>query len=273
MEFLSPLFEQYLKVVLVGIDWMVSMVDGRPYEGKSQVDYDKTILDSLKNGPMRRQMLVNQLCNSNPSIMSEKKLDKTLKELADEGKIVKKSRAPESRGGWETWYMLPKHCHLFDADASKFVTGVKRLKSLLLRVPTTDELAVEVGITPAEAENLAYKLASKTGWYNPSEKLIENAKVKLGEVLICAARIRDQLVEMNGSSKSFDYEEDAHIVEEAKRFLKDHPKLIPTLSKDGENVIQWSSEALRYLGDNYIPKDRPIQFVVAINRGTGERIL
>ena len=112
-------------------------------------------------------------------------------------------------------------------------------------MPTIVELAVEVGITPAEAENLAYKLASKTVWYNPSEKLIENSKAKLGEVWVCAARIRDKQVDENGSSKSFDYEEDARIVEEANRFLKDHPKLLPTLSNDGENVIEWSSESLR----------------------------
>ena len=90
---------------------------------------------------------------------------------------------------------------------------------------------------------------------------------------VCATRIRDKQVDENGSSKSFDYEEDARIVEEAKRFLKDHPKLLPTMSNDGENVIEWSSESVLYLGDTYIPKDRPIQFVIAINRGTGERIL
>jgi hypothetical protein len=246
------------------------MVGGRPYEGKSRVDYDKSVLDSVKNGPMRRQWLVNQLC---PSIMSEKKLDKTLKELVDDGKLFKKSRALESRGGWETWYMLPKHKLPFEVDDSRIATAIERLKPLLLRVPTIVELAVEVGITPAEAENLAYKLASKTDWYNPSEKLIENSKVKLGEVLVCAARIRDKQVDMNGGSKFFDYEEDDRIVEEAKRFLKDQPKLLPTLSNDGENVIEWPSESLRYLGDNYIPKDRPIQFVIAFNRGTGERIL
>jgi hypothetical protein len=115
-------------------------------------------------------------------------------------------------------------------------------------------------------------LASKTGWYTPSEKLIENSKVKLGEVLVCAARIRDKQVDTNGGSKSFYYEEDTRVVEEAQRFLKDNPKLLPNLSKDGEKVIEWPSESLRYLGDNYIPKDRPIQFVIAINRGTGEEI-
>ena len=85
-------------------------------------------------------------------------------------------------------------------------------------MPTIVELAVEVGITPAEAENLAYKLASKTGWYNPSEKLIENSRVKLGEVLVCAARIRDKQVDENGSSKSFDYEEDALLLKKPNDF-------------------------------------------------------
>jgi len=79
--------------------------------------------------------------------------------------------------------VLSKHKSPFEVDDSKIATAIERLKPLLLRVPTIDELAVEVGITPAEAENLAYKLASKTGWYNPSEKLIENSKAKLGEIL------------------------------------------------------------------------------------------
>ena len=233
------------------------------------VEYEKSVLDLVKDGPKRRQWLVNQLC---PPVMTERKLQKTLNELTGENKIVKVPRYEEGGGGLETWYMLPKHRLSFEVDDSRITIAIERLKPLLLREPTVDELAVEVGITPAEAENLAYKLASQTGWYKPSEKLIENSKVKLGEVLVCAARIRDKQVEMNGYSKSFDYEEDARIVEEANRFLKDHPKLLPTLSNDGENVIEWTSEALRYLGDNYIPKDRPIQFVAAINRGTGERI-
>lgn len=233
------------------------------------VEYDKSVLDLVKDGPKRRQWLVNQLY---PSIMSKRKLQKTLNELVTEKKLEKVSIYGENKGRSETLYLLPKHRHLLEVDASRIAIAIKHLKPILLRVPTSNELALEVGITPAEAENLAYKLAYQTGWYNPSKKLIENSQVTLGEVLVCAARIRDQQVEMNGNSKSFDYEEDALIVEEAKRFLKDNPKLLPTLSKDGENVIDWPSEALRYLGDNYIPKDRPIQFVAAINRGTGERI-
>jgi hypothetical protein len=234
------------------------------------VEYEKAVLDLVKDGPKRRQWLVNQLC---PPVMSERKLQKTLNELEDDKKIVKVPKYGEGCVGLETWYMLPGHRLSFEVDDSRIATAIEHLKPILLRQPTIDELAVEVGITPAEAEILAYKLASQTGWNNPSKKIIEDSRIKLGEVLICAARIRDKQLDLYGKSESFDYEEDAHIVEEAYRFLMNHLKLLPTLSNDGENVIEWPSETLRYLGDNYIPKDRPIQFVIAINRGTGERIL
>jgi hypothetical protein len=231
--------------------------------------YDDAVLKLLKDGPMRRQSLLNQLC---PAIMSKNKLQKTLNALTLELKIIKSPRFPDSGGRCESWYTLPGQRYLLEVDAGKIIEAIERLKPLLLRMPSVDEIAVEVGITPSEAESLAFKFAAQKGWYNPTRKLIEDARVRLGEALVCAARIRDNQVDMNSNSKSFDYEEDARIVEEAKRFLKEYPKLLPTLSKDGEKVIEWPSEALRYLRDNYIPKDRPIPFFAAINRGTGERI-
>jgi hypothetical protein len=267
---LAPLFEQHLIEMHIGIDWKGYVAYPQGHGGKIMVEYEKAVLDLVKDDPKRRQWLVNQLC---PPVMSERKLQKTLNELEDDKKIVKVPKYGEGCVGLETWYMLPGHRLSFEVDDSRIATAIEHLKPILLRQPTIDELAVEVGITPAEAEILAYKLASQTGWYNPSKKIIEDSRIKLGEVLICAARIRDKQLDLDGKSESFDYEEDAHIVEEANRFLKDHLKLLPTLSNDGENVIEWPSETLRYLGDNYIPKDRPIQFVIAINRGTGERIL
>jgi hypothetical protein len=207
--------------------------------------------------------------------MSEKKLDKTLKELTAERKIVKDSRKPESRGGWETWYMLPGHRYLLEVDAARIIGAIERLKPLLLRTPTVDEIAREVGITPKEAEQIVYKLASETGWYNPTQQLIENARVRLGEALVCAARIRDRHVNENGESERFDYKSepgDVNILENAKRFLKEKPTLLPSLSKDGEQVVSWSLDAMRLLGDNYVATDRTAPFGAVINRGTGERI-
>jgi hypothetical protein len=202
------------------------------------------------------------------------KLQRTLNALALEHKIIKCPRFPDSGGRCESWYTLPGQRYLLDVDAGKIIGAIERLKPLLFRMPTVDEIAVEVGITPAEAESLAYKLTGETGWYNPKGKLIEDARVRLGEVLVCAARIRDGLVAETGKSEVFDYEqedEDAITVQDANRFLKEHPSLLPSLSKDGENITKWPSVALRYLGDNYSPLQRARPLFVAINGGTGQR--
>jgi len=119
-----------------------------------------------------------------------------------------------------------------------------------------DEIAVETGITPEGAEKLAYKLAAQTGWFNPKPELIRDAREKLGEVLVCAARMRDGKVREDGKSEDFRYEDDIMVVEEAKRFLKTHPNLLPKLAEDGESVVSWSSEALKFLGEDYKPKER-----------------
>jgi hypothetical protein len=215
-------------------------------------DYAKSVLDLAKDGPMRRQWLVDQLC---PKIMSIKKLQKTLNELTLEGKLVKSPRQAEASGRSETWYMLPKHRYLLEVDAGKIIGVIERLKHLLLRMPTVDEVAVEAGITPSEAEHLVYKLAAQTGWYNPTPEIIRDARVRLGEILVCAARIRQNFVAEDGKSEKFDYDEDARIVEDAKSFLKNYPHFLPKLTDDGE-VYSWNQETLKFLGDNYNPKDR-----------------
>ena len=234
--------------------------------------YAKAVLNLLKDAPKRRQWLVNQLC---PKVMSERKLDKTLKELTAEGKIIKDSRQPESKGGWETWYMLPNNRYVLEVDTARIISAIERLNPLLLRMPTIEEIAREVAITPKEAEPLLYKLATQTGWYNPTEQLIKDAKVSLGEALVCAARIRDKHVDKNGKSKTFDYEKeptDNKVLEDAKRFLKEQPTLLPKLSKDGEQVTTWPYNTLQFLGENYTPIDRQEPFFAAIDRGTGRRI-
>ncbi len=228
------------------------------------MDYAKAVLDLLKEGPKRRQWLVNQLT---PKIMSKKKLQKTLNELTVEGKLFKASRNAEGGGSWETWYMLPNHRYLLEVDVGRIIGAIERMKLLLMRMPTVDEIAVEAGIVPSEAEHLVYKLASQTGWFNPTPEIIGKARARLGEVLVCAARIRQKRVAEDGKSEEFDYDEDAGIVEEAKRFLNDHPQLLPNLTEDGENVIVWSQEALRLLGDDYVPEGRDRSYVGVVSTG------
>ncbi len=219
--------------------------------------YEKAVLDLLKDGPKQRKWLLIQLC---PLVMSKKKLQKTLNELKNSGKAVGVSRQIEGRR-WGTWYMLPGQEYLLDVDSGRIVGAIKRLKMVLLRMPTVDEIAVEAGITPVEAEKLVYKLATQIGWFNPTPELIRDARVKLGEALVCAARIRDKHVAEDGKSEDFDYDESADVVEEAKRFLKEYACLLPSLSDDGDTVVSWPSRALRFLGENYTPGGRGRPYV------------
>jgi len=215
--------------------------------------YEKAVLDLLEDGPKQRKWIVGQLC---PRIMSQKKLQKTINELESAGKVKAVSKRIEKCRRWTTWYVLPGQEYLLEVDAGRVIAAIERLKAVLFRPPTVDEIAVETGITPEGAEKLAYKLAAQTGWFNPKPELIRDAREKLGEVLVCAARMRDGKVREDGKSEDFRYEDDIMVVEEAKRFLKTHPNLLPKLAEDGESVVSWSSEALKFLGEDYKPKER-----------------
>jgi len=90
------------------------------------------------------------------------------------------------------------------------------IEPLLLCMPIVDDIAIEIGVPPSETEPVVYKLASQTGWYNPTPEIILKARVSLGEALVCAARIKQKLVAEDGQSEKFDYDEDAGIVEDAE---------------------------------------------------------
>jgi hypothetical protein len=96
----------------------------------------------------------------------------------------------------------------------------------------------------------------------------------LGESLIYAARIKDGHLADNVRSETFEYDEveDADILVTAKRFLKEHPNLLPALSKNGQDVDSWPAETLRHLGGDYRPlkRQRPISYdPFGINVGLG----
>lgn len=130
------------------------------------------------------------------------------------------------------------------------IQAIKKWKEVALRDPTPKEIADEVGIPFLKVEALAHKTKRKTGWSMPNQAIIESATEKLGEVLVCAARIRD------GKISSFDYKQDSEIIEEARVYLKKHPEMLPKLDEDGKHVVSWPLTALKYLGKIYKPKDR-----------------
>ena len=187
--------------------------------------YEKAVLDLLSFESKQRKWLVEQLC---PKIMSTRKLQGTLNSLEDAGKIKRVYRSIDDRQ--TTWYVLPEQEYLLNVDEGRMLSAMERLKKFLFRPATVDELAVETGVTPAVAEKLAYKLAAQAGWFNPSPELIAHAREKLGEVLVCAARIKQNV--FSDADLNHIYSNDLEIMVEAKRFLKEHPKMIPRLKPD-----------------------------------------
>jgi len=131
------------------------------------------------------------------------------------------------------------------------IEAVNRWKSLAFRYPTLNEVADEIGVDLEGAAALIHRTKNETGWFAPNQGIIEGAREKLGEVLICASRIKEGIV------SNFNYENDQEILKEAERFIKKHPKMLPKLSERGD-VSYWPPEALKYLGANYKPKNRRI---------------
>jgi hypothetical protein len=226
-------------------------------QGIQKLDvYEKAVLDLLNFGPKQRKWLVEQLC---PKIMSKRKMQKTLDSLKQAERIKRVYRSIEGRQ--TTWYVLPDHEYLLNVDEGRMLSVMDRLKKLLFRPATVDELAVETGVAPAVAEKLAYKLAAQAGWFNPSPELIAHAREKLGEILVCAARIKQNV--FSDADLNQVYRDDPEIMVEAKRFLREHPEMVPTLQPDQHLhpvawCLSWPDEALKYLGSSHKPKPRLI---------------
>ena len=136
------------------------------------------------------------------------------------------------------------------------IQAIKKWKEVAFCYPTVVEIANETGIKPEEAECLVYETKDKTGWFAPNEGVIENARERLGEVLVCAARIMQKC--FSETDLKFMYQDDPETMEETERFLKKHRGMIPNLQPNGYDVSSWPVEALKYLGKPYKPKARPI---------------
>ena len=98
----------------------------------------------------------------------------------------------------------------------------------------------------------------------PNEGIIESARKKLGEILVCATRIRD--LGLSKLKENFSYEEDVEIMEKADAFLKKHPEMLPKLAKNEDDIASWPSEVLKYLGKGHKPKDRRKPHLAAVHR-------
>jgi len=138
---------------------------------------------------------------------------------------------------------------------------IRQWRRIGFRDPTPMEIADETGLSPAKTETLARKTKDKTGWAMPNDAAKQGAAEKLGEVLICAARKR------NGTRSNFDYDkypDDPELLEEAERFLKERPEMLPQLLDDEEH-LSWPQDALKYLPMHHKPRDRHVATFFVVN--------
>jgi hypothetical protein len=77
--------------------------------------------------------------------------------------------------------------------------------------------------------------------------------IYLGEVLVCAARMRDG--KPDDWYELYEHEDGRHIKKEAERFLKKFPNMLPRLTEDGEK-IWWPPEAIKRLRKEFKSRDR-----------------
>lgn len=131
--------------------------------------HEKSVLEALKNGPKPRNELIEELC---PEKMSEKKLQTTLNELADEEKIICRPKRIGESHKWTSVYALPKHRHLLEVDYSQVARAVKDLRLELCRNPDVDEVAAAIGGDPDNVRKTLFEHAPELRWRlpTPSEK-------------------------------------------------------------------------------------------------------
>jgi len=135
------------------------------------------------------------------------------------------------------------------------VQAVKRWKNVAFRYPYPQEIADETGLSLEEAERLARKTRDRTGWTMPNKAIKQYASEKLGEVLVCAARLMHERFS-DRKDLEYMYRDDPETMAEAECFRKEHPEMLPKLESNGIEVASWPLVALKYLGKRYKPKHR-----------------
>ncbi len=165
------------------------------------------ILDLLQSGPKTTKELVDTLTGQRE--MTEKTFHKRVKELVEEGKLLKLP-IPSPEGGWSSLYALPAHEKRAIAmsgyiptkgnDAyvgAKLAAALARLRGKLLRNPAPDEALMEAGENPEDrpARDLLYRVGASNGWRPPTEEEVKRAQEELTWTLKLAARLKQGATE------------------------------------------------------------------------------
>ena len=218
----------------------------RTYRVKRLSSDAKIIWNLLKKQPQNKK----ELCKVIP--MSESTLYSVLPILENSG-ILK-----QTDKGYALWF--------YDEAEAVVIQTIIQWGKIAFRDPDINEIANETSIPLQEVERIVFNLKGKINWKMPNESIKQNAANMLGEVLWCAAQIKEKKI------SDSDYKNDPKILEQAERFLKEHPEMVPKfqilyddlqymkepgftdlLSSYIPRDISWPPEALRYMG-NKTPK-------------------
>jgi len=157
------------------------------YGGRILDIYEKAVIAALKNGPKPRYDLVKELC---PKTMSKKKLQRTLNELEDEGRIICIPKRTEKTHKWTSCYALPKHRYLLEVELGEVAKALKYLRLELCRNPRVEEVAARIGEDPENVRKLLFKHATELKWKPPTPEGTDQAKESRKKARELAAQIK-----------------------------------------------------------------------------------
>lgn len=181
--------------------------------------YEKTVIKTLKNGPKTRKELVEEIC---PKMMSKKKLQKTLNELEDEGRIICHPRRFDKSHKWTSVYALPKYRHLLELDYGRVVRVVKYLRLRLCRNPDVEEVAVKIEEDPENVRKTLFKHASELKWSPPTKKEKEETRKLQNRAREVAAVVKYRKEDDYGLEEKISKSDISREVLESAQFLLEH---------------------------------------------------
>lgn len=217
-------------------------IDGNTVSKDDYMDrYKVAIIQELRNGPKLRFELVKILIEEK-KVMSAKKLEKTLAELEDEGKIIRKpTELPGSRKYTSLYSLIedeellaeykPKRIGKIVGRKPTTLEGslkraIPKLKSKLKRNPTKEEIAIEVGKIPKEIEKSLFKLAKQLKWSPPKRDI----KIKKDEYSIHSKKNEHMNKDTIKVLRDFDFKSFKTLKINVKTYWAIYPREFKTLA-------------------------------------------
>ena len=163
--------------------------------------------------------------------------------------LVRKNGDPLSK--FEKYKEIPEPKKKITPMEEKVDKVITNQRFLLMRDPSTIEIAYEVGETPEKIRETAFKLAPKTKWKEPTEDEIKNAEMKIKEIYQIACLLNEfdskivlkrPSVHLGGVSYKTVLKRVKHALDFEKEFL---PKIVFGMETDKYKMFrfEWSDSS------------------------------